>query len=79
MYSCVLQLCNVFCCQPPATQLPGICSPALRLFMPWMAPELMQSRIAAMVSTHDHLVYHLGPINMGPILVQISEIFGLVK
>ena len=46
----IFQLCNVFCCYPPATMIPGEHSSAMRLYLPWMAPELMHTRISNFVS-----------------------------
>ena len=62
----VLQLCNLFCCQPPDVKLSGKLSSALRLFLPWMSPELMKTRLTSYVRSlslslssllHSHTAY----------------------
>ena len=53
LYSNFLQLCNLFCCQPPEIKLSGKMSSALRLFLPWMSPELMKTRLTSYVSTRS--------------------------
>ena len=43
------QLCNLFCCLPPEVTLSGKFASALRLFLQWMSPELMKTRLTSYV------------------------------
>ena len=44
----LLQLCNMYCCQPPDTRVKK--GPHFHPFIPWMAPEIMQHLTTSYVS-----------------------------